>query len=662
MLRWIYLGYEGMARMSRVDARRFQGRTLIVIFMECWSVAGLGSPGPAAAGSGSAQADWPTYLHDAQRSAASADPTGLSGTAAPSIAKLWSFKTGGPIAASATVVGDVVFVGSWDGYEYALDEATGTLNWKTFLGTTNAPGCSPSSAGVSSSATVQNGVLYVGGGDQYWYALYAASGAVLWKVLTGDNSPSGGHYNWASPLLVNGFAYIGVASLGDCPLVRGQLLKVDLATGQVVATWNAVPAGRVGGGIWTSPTLDPATNTIFLSTGTEGGTELLAQAIISLDASTLALKSSWKLPADQVVTDPDFGTTPLLFNDSTGRGLVGAVNKNGIFYAFDRAGLSAGPVWQTSVAIGGPCPTCGDGSVSSCAFAGGAVFQAGGKTTIGGTAFQGSVRSLNPDTGTFNWEHGTVAPVIPAIAYTNGMVIDAAGSTLEVLDASSGNRLFNARMPAATYGPPSVANGVIFANSVDGTVSAFAPPTCPTGWSCADVGTVGIPGSQTLNGSTWTVQGAGADIFKSPDAFHFVWQPLPGDGAVTGQVTAHQAPNSYAKAGVMLRSSPDPGAPYYAALITPTNGFRVQYRSAQGGGSSNAATPAGTVPAYLRVTRSGSTLTASTSTDGSTWTPIPGSTKTLNALAGGPLLAGMADTSHNIAALSQVTFTGLTVR
>jgi hypothetical protein len=407
--------------------------------------------------------------------------------------------------------------------------------------------------------------------------------------------------------------------------------------------------------------LDPATNTIFLSTGTEGGTELLAQAIVSLDAGTLAVKASWKLPANQVVTDPDFGTTPLLFTDSTGRALVGSVNKNGIFYAFDRAGLSAGPVWQTAIAVGGPCPTCGDGSVSSGAFAAGAVFQAGGKTTIGGTVFQGSVRSLNPDTGTFNWEHGTVAPVIPAIAYTNGMVIDAAGSTLEVLDASSGNLLYSTRMPAATYGPPSVANGVIFANSVDGTVSAFAPVSCPTGWSCGDVGAVGIPGSQLLNGSTWTVQGAGADIFNSPDAFHFVWQSLPGDGAVSAQVTAQQATNSYAKAGVMLRASTDPGAPYYAALITPKNGIRVQYRTTQGGGSANAATPAGSVPAYLQVTRSGNTFTASTSTDGSTWTPIPGSTKTLTTLAGGPLLAGMADTSHNVAALSQVTFTGVTI-
>ena len=52
------------------------------------------------------------------------------------LSKLWTFKTGGIIAASAAVVEGTVYVGSWDGYEYALDQMTGTLKWKTFLGIT----------------------------------------------------------------------------------------------------------------------------------------------------------------------------------------------------------------------------------------------------------------------------------------------------------------------------------------------------------------------------------------------------------------------------------------------------------------------------------------------------------------------------------------------
>ncbi len=133
---------------------------------------------------------------------------------APSLSKLWSYQTGATIAASATVVNSVVYVGSWDGYEYALDAKSGALKWRTNLGmTTGNSNCSPHTLGVSSAATVVNGTVYVGGGDAYWYALDAATGTVLCKVNTGDNSASGGHYNWASPLIYNGYAYIGIASL-----------------------------------------------------------------------------------------------------------------------------------------------------------------------------------------------------------------------------------------------------------------------------------------------------------------------------------------------------------------------------------------------------------------------------------------------------------------
>src|SRR5207302_11493222 len=117
-------------------------------------------------------------------------------------------------------------VGSWDGYEYALDAATGTLKWKTFLGQTTAP-CYPQLAGVSSVADVENGVVYVGGGDSNWYALDAATGNVLWKVFIGDNTK--GWYNWASPLIYNGFAYIGIARDRKSTRLNSSHVKISYA-------------------------------------------------------------------------------------------------------------------------------------------------------------------------------------------------------------------------------------------------------------------------------------------------------------------------------------------------------------------------------------------------------------------------------------------------
>jgi hypothetical protein len=182
---------------------------------------------------------------------------------------------------------------------------------------------------------------------------------------------------------------------------------------------------------------------------------------------------------------------------------------------------------------------------------------------------------------------------------------------------------------------------------------------CPAGWSCADVGNPALAGNETLSNGTWTVQGAGSDIWNTSDQFHYDWQTLAGDGSVSANVTSQTNTSAWAKAGVMLRASTDPGAAYYAVLVTPAHGIVVQYRTAQGAVTSQIAIT-GTVPTYLKVSRAGTVYTAYTSTDGTTWTQVPGSAVTLTNLSG-TLLAGMAVTSHNGNALSTVTFQAVKV-
>ncbi len=197
-----------------------------------------------------------------------------------------------------------------------------------------------------------------------------------------------------------------------------------------------------------------------------------------------------------------------------------------------------------------------------------------------------------------------------------------------------------------------------------GTVSLTAnelPPPgigCPSSWTCTDIGDPLPLGSQTLTGSTWSVSGGGGDIWGTSDAFHFVNQTMAADGTVSAQVTSQTATDPWAKAGVMLRATTDPGSPYYAAFVTPGNGVAVQWRTAQGGSSSQVTT-AGTVPTYLQIGRytSGGTTyyTAYTSPDGNTWTAVPGSTETVAGLTG-TLLAGLAVTSHDQGTSSTVGF------
>jgi len=431
------------------------------------------------ASAGGVRADWPTYLGTPDRTGTTTDQ-GLTAATVGSLVPRLQVKLGGPIATQPIVVGNTAYVGAWDGNEYAIDITTGSIVWKRFLGLTTNKLCGPATLGVTSTPTVLDGVVYLGGGGPFWYALDAATGAIRWKVPTGDNSAKGGYYNWSSPLIWQGAAYIGIASDCDLPTVRGELLRVDLTTHKVTARFEAVPAGQHGGGVWQTPAIDATTNTIFITTGNftlAPAQQPLAQALVALDATTLHVLGRWQIPARQSIKDGDWGTTPVLYQDATGRSLVAVANKNGNLYAFQRSGLGAGPVWTRQIAGGGDCPDCGQGTVSTPAFADGKLFAAGGKTVIGGAQRIGSIRAIDGATGAVVWERGFDHAVIPAVAAVNGMVLLGVGPDFDILSAADGSILFTYHTGPETYGAPSVAQGMVFIGSVDGTLWAFGPPT-----------------------------------------------------------------------------------------------------------------------------------------------------------------------------------------
>jgi hypothetical protein len=183
--------------------------------------------------------------------------------------------------------------------------------------------------------------------------------------------------------------------------------------------------------------------------------------------------------------------------------------------------------------------------------------------------------------------------------------------------------------------------------------------SCPTGWTCNDIGAATPAGSQSVTGGTWTVQAGGNDIWGTADQFHYAWQTLNADGSVSARVASQSNSSGWAKAGVMLRQSSDAGASYYAVYVTPSNGINVQYRTAAGVAAASKKTIAGVVPQYLKVSKVGTTFTAYTSSDGVTWNVVAGSSVTIT--MNGAILAGLAATSHNTGNLSTVVFDSVNV-
>ena len=434
-----------------------------------------------------AAGDWPMFLHDVQRQAWNSDETALSPTTAPQLRLRWKVAPGGLLAASPAVVGDTVYQGSWDGNEYALNAADGSVRWHTDLGTTSTPNaqCHPAYAGVTSGAAVAGGRVYVGGGAEHFYALDAATGTPAWSLFTGEGGAEGGHYNWASPLVAGGRVYSGIASFCDHPLVRGYAWSADAATGSNEQRAYIVDEGTIGGGIWTSPTLDAPHNRLFVTTGTPGDGAGVVDGIASISLDTYAVGDGWRVPPENEVKDADWGTTPTLFTLPDGRQMVAAGNKNGRFYVFNADHLGDGPVWQTAVADPGECPQCGEGTISSGVYHDGVLYLAGGSTTIDGVESPGALRAFDAATGTLRWTHPLPGAAIGAPAGANGVIVVPAAQVVDVVAADDGRLLYRFATAAPIWAAPVIAHGVIYAPSTDGFLYAYgvppelAPPLAP---------------------------------------------------------------------------------------------------------------------------------------------------------------------------------------
>jgi hypothetical protein len=71
--------------------------------------------------------DWPTYGHDLHRTFHG--QTSLTPATIHTLAPAWFFPTGDAVTANPIVVCGTAYFGSWDGFFYAVDAATGAERW-----------------------------------------------------------------------------------------------------------------------------------------------------------------------------------------------------------------------------------------------------------------------------------------------------------------------------------------------------------------------------------------------------------------------------------------------------------------------------------------------------------------------------------------------------
>ena len=144
-------------------------------------------------------------------------------------------------------------------------------------------------------------------------------------------------------------------------------------------------------GIWGSPAIDASRKVVYFVTG--NATKVpqgpsVSESIVEASLGDLHIVDHWAVPHAERFFDTDFGSTPNLFTATIKgktRKLVGVVNKNGIYYAFDRTAIGAGPVWRMRVADGGSTPKAGSGTIAPAAWDGQnrTLYTGGDSVTIG---------------------------------------------------------------------------------------------------------------------------------------------------------------------------------------------------------------------------------------------------------------------------------------
>jgi beta-glucanase (GH16 family) len=192
-----------------------------------------------------------------------------------------------------------------------------------------------------------------------------------------------------------------------------------------------------------------------------------------------------------------------------------------------------------------------------------------------------------------------------------------------------------------------------------GYVRAYAKNVAlPSPWTTQDIGAPARLGAAYYSGGVFAVRGAGDNIWDASDQFRFVSYYNSGDCDIKTRVSSQQKSDPYAKAGVMIRQELlNAGSPNVFMAVTPS-GFRLQYRSTNGGVTTNI--DGGALNAapnnWVRLKRVGNTFTGYKSSDGVNWTQVGSVSITM--WSGIPF--GMAVTSRNPGVLSTVKFDNVT--
>jgi polyvinyl alcohol dehydrogenase (cytochrome) len=416
--------------------------------------------------------DWPTYGGDLVNSRRQVGEHRIGPVEAATLSPAWTFSAadaghGGvpPLDASAPgipgtigainsppiVANGCLFFGLWDGAVFALDAATGKVVWKNKVDV-GIPG--PGGAIVGSASVVGDKIIYLvnesangSGSGPFAVAFDKQTGAVVWESAPVSIYPDA--YTNASPVVFNGMLFFGYSPPEGDSQGQGGWAILSAATGAILKITETIPPADqgvyAGGGMWATPAFDAATRHAFIGSGNPFSKQVehrYINSILKIDmdpgrptfgeivayykgnvdqyqepltvlretpacAATRDFQAFFDNPVCGQL-DLDFGASPNLFRDSSGRRVIGELQKSGIYHAVYADTMTK--AWTATVGL--PCFPCNS---SSSAFDGSRIAVAG---TPGGV-----LAALRREGGGYAW----VQPILDVLHYesvsiANGVV------------------------------------------------------------------------------------------------------------------------------------------------------------------------------------------------------------------------------------------------
>lgn len=176
-------------------------------------------------------------------------------------------------------------------------------------------------------------------------------------------------------------------------------------------------------------------------------------------------------------------------------------------------------------------------------------------------------------------------------------------------------------------------------------------------WSNSNIGnTANGSATQPVCSGNLTIKSKGFSMPQS-DVGHFVYVDLCGNGEITARVTG-VAPVG-GSAGVMIRENLMVGSKKMAVSFNGTNSIRRAIRTTTNGSANLQQSPAFSNQYWLRINRTGNTLTAYSSTNGQQWSFVGATSITMgNCVLMGLFVESINNNQETTGTFDNITITG----